>query len=92
MRWAEHVAYTGEGREVYRVLVRKHEGKRPFGRRRSRWKDGTKKDLGEIVREGVRWIHLAQDSYGWWALVMNLLIAAPLSYLVTGLVKCLSYS
>jgi len=27
MRWAEHVAYMGEGRDVYRVLVGKPEGK-----------------------------------------------------------------
>ena len=32
MRWAGHVARMGEGRGVYRVLVGKHEGKRPLGR------------------------------------------------------------
>jgi hypothetical protein len=31
MRWAGHVARMGEGRGVYRVLVGKHEGKRPLG-------------------------------------------------------------
>jgi len=31
MRWAAHVACMGEGRGVYRVLVGKREGKRPFG-------------------------------------------------------------
>ena len=36
MRWAEHVARMGEGREVYRVLVGKPEGKRPLGRPRRR--------------------------------------------------------
>jgi len=34
MRWAGHVARMGEERGVYRVLVRKPEGKRPLGRRR----------------------------------------------------------
>ena len=34
MRWAGHVAGMGEG--VYRVLVRKPEGKRPLGRPRRR--------------------------------------------------------
>jgi hypothetical protein len=29
----------GEGRGVYRVLVRKPEGKRPLGRPRRRWED-----------------------------------------------------
>ena len=37
MRWAEHVARMGERRDVYRVLVRKPEGKSPFGRPRGRW-------------------------------------------------------
>jgi len=36
MRWAGHVASMGEGRGVYRVLVGKLEGKRPFGRTRRR--------------------------------------------------------
>jgi hypothetical protein len=48
MRWAGHVACMGEGRNVYRVLVRKPEGKRPLGRSRSRWEDGIKMDLREI--------------------------------------------
>jgi hypothetical protein len=36
MRWAGHVAPTGEGRNVYRVLVGKPKGKRPFERPRCR--------------------------------------------------------
>jgi hypothetical protein len=31
MRWAGHVACMGEGRGVYRVSVRRPEGKRPLG-------------------------------------------------------------
>jgi len=31
---------------VYRVLVRKPEGKRPLGRPRRRWEDNIKMDLG----------------------------------------------
>ena len=31
MRWAGHVTRMGEKRGVYRVLVRKPEGKRPLG-------------------------------------------------------------
>jgi len=34
MRWAGHVARTGEDRGVRRVLVGKPEGKRPLGRPR----------------------------------------------------------
>jgi hypothetical protein len=35
----------GERRGVYRVLVRKPEGKRPLGRLRRRWEDNIKTDL-----------------------------------------------
>jgi hypothetical protein len=35
----------GEKSNVYRVLVRKTEGKRPLGRRRGRWEDNIKMDL-----------------------------------------------
>jgi hypothetical protein len=37
MRWAGHVARMGEGRNVYRVLVGKPEGKRTLERPRLRW-------------------------------------------------------
>jgi hypothetical protein len=48
MRWAGHVARMGEGRNVYRVLVGKPEGKRTLERPTRRWEDGFKMDLGEI--------------------------------------------
>jgi hypothetical protein len=32
MRWAGHVARMGEKRNVYRLLVRNPEGKKPLGR------------------------------------------------------------
>jgi hypothetical protein len=38
----------GEGRNVYRVLVGKLEGKRPLERPRRRWEDGIKMVLREI--------------------------------------------
>jgi hypothetical protein len=38
----------GEGRNVYRVLVGKPEGKRLLGSSRRRWEDGIKMDLREI--------------------------------------------
>jgi hypothetical protein len=37
----------GEGRNVYRVLVGKPEGKRSLERQRRRWEDGLKMDLRE---------------------------------------------
>jgi hypothetical protein len=48
MRWAGHVARVGEGRNVYRVLVGKPEGKKQLERPRRRREDGIKMDLREI--------------------------------------------
>jgi hypothetical protein len=53
----------GEKRNVYRLLVRKAEGKRPLGRTRRRWIDNIKMDLLEIGLSVVDWIGLAQDRY-----------------------------
>jgi hypothetical protein len=81
MRWAGHVARMGEGRNVYRVLVGKPEGKRPLERPRYRWEDGIKTDVREIGW-GVEWIQLAQDRDRWRAVVsavMNLRVLAPRS-------------
>ena len=69
MRWAGHVARMGEGRGVYRVLVGKHEGKRPLGRPRCRWKDNIRMDLREVGCGCVDWMELAQDKDRWRALV-----------------------
>jgi len=38
----------GWRRGVYRVLVRKLEGKRPLGRARLRWEDNIKMDLHKV--------------------------------------------
>jgi len=38
----------GERRGVYRVLVRKPEGKIQFGRPRRRWEHNIKKDIQEV--------------------------------------------
>jgi hypothetical protein len=69
MMWAEHVARIWEKRNVYRLLVRKPEEKRPLGRPRRRWMDDIKMDLIEIGLSVVNWIGLAQDKYSWRALV-----------------------
>jgi len=68
MRWAGHVARVGEGRDVYRVLVGKPEGKSPLGRPRRRWEDNIEMDLRE-VGGGGDWMELAQDRDRWRALV-----------------------
>jgi hypothetical protein len=82
-RWAGHVARMGKGRNVYRVLVGKPEGKRPLGRPRRRWEDGIRVGLKQIGwGGGVEWIELAQDTDRWRAVVsavMNLRVLAPRS-------------
>jgi hypothetical protein len=75
MKWAGHVARMGEKTNSYRLLVGKPEGKRLLGRPRRRWIDNIKMDLLEMGWSVVGWIGLAQDRYGWGALVnaiMNL--------------------
>jgi len=50
------VAHIGEGRIIYRILVGRHEGKRPLGRPRHRWEGNIKMDLREIGIDGANWI------------------------------------
>jgi hypothetical protein len=51
----------GEGRNLYRFLVRKPEGRRPLGRPRRKCEDGFKMDLEEIgwgVWSGFTWLRI----------------------------------
>jgi hypothetical protein len=73
MRWAGHVARTGEKRNVYRLLVGNPEGMRPLGRPRRRWIGNIKMYLLEIGVNVVDWIGLAQDRYRWRALVNSVM-------------------
>ena len=75
MRWAGHVARTGEERMVYRFLVGKPEGKRLLERPRRRWVDNIRMDLQDVGCGYVDWTGLAQDRDRWRTLlsvVMNL--------------------
>jgi hypothetical protein len=65
MKWVGHVAWLGEERGVYRVLVGKPEGKRPPGRPRRRWEDNIRMDLLEAGCRGMDWIGLAKDTDRW---------------------------
>jgi hypothetical protein len=72
----------GEERNMYRVLMRKPEGKRPLERPRRRWEDGIRMDLRYIGWGSADWIQLAQDRDRWRAVVntvMNLRVMAPRS-------------
>jgi hypothetical protein len=73
VRWVGHGACMGEGKDDYRILVGRPEGRRPLGRPRHR--------KGIILKwiskkwDGVDWIELAEDKDKWRALVnavMNL--------------------
>jgi hypothetical protein len=68
MIWTGHVASMEEMRNSQKIWVRKPEGKRPRVRPRRRWEDNIKMDPGDIGRDGVEWLHLAQDRNQWRAL------------------------
>jgi hypothetical protein len=59
----------GEGRDVYRVLVGRPEGKRPLGRPRRRWEGNIKMIHWEVGINVANWILMAQDKIRWQAFV-----------------------
>ena len=60
MRWAGNVVGMGERRgRPYRVLVGKPEGKRTFGKPRSRW-IRVKRIFKKVGCGGVGWIDVAK--------------------------------
>jgi hypothetical protein len=56
-----HIAHTDDLRNACRILVRKLDGERPFGRPRRRREVNIRMNVREIGWEIVDWIHLAQD-------------------------------
>ena len=63
----------GEKRGVYRFLVGKPEGNRPFGKPRRRWEDDINMDLQEVGRGCRDWIELTEDRYRW-RTILNVMI------------------
>jgi hypothetical protein len=61
MRWAGHVARVGEGRNVYRVLVGRPEGKKPLENQGVDWRMGSKQTFGRLVAgvwRGFTWLRI----------------------------------
>jgi hypothetical protein len=56
IRWAENVAWMGEMRNAYKILVSKPEDKTPFRRPSHRWEDNIRMGIREIGWEAVDWI------------------------------------
>jgi hypothetical protein len=60
MRWAGHVARTGDKTGTYRVFVGRPEGKRPLERPTRRWEENFNLDNQEVgLGGGMDWIDLA---------------------------------
>jgi hypothetical protein len=57
----EHVAYVGEMRDAYKILVTNLKGKKPLRRCRHGWEDNIRTNLREIGWEGVNWMHMTHD-------------------------------
>jgi hypothetical protein len=68
----------GKRRDVYRVLVRKPEGKTPLWRPRRRIEDNIKMDTEKVGCGAMDWIELAQDRDRWRALVIAVMFLGVL--------------
>jgi len=69
----------GEMGSICKILVGKLEGKRLLGRPRRRQDDNIRMDPREIWWGCLDWVHLAQDSDCWRALVNTVMnIRVPL--------------
>lgn len=62
------LAHTGEEGSAFRILSEKPEGKKPLGRRRSRWEDDVKRDLKKwYMKVWTEFMWLRVGSSGWLA-------------------------
>jgi hypothetical protein len=76
VRWAGHVAYTGDRRCAYRVLFVRHIGKKPHRKPRFTWQDNFKNGSSISDMERHELGILAKDTDRWRAL-MNVAINFP---------------
>jgi hypothetical protein len=59
--------HMGKVKKVYKILVGKPEGKRPFGRQRHKWEDNIKTDIRENgLQVWIGFIRLKERGQ-WWA-------------------------
>jgi hypothetical protein len=63
----------GEMRNAYKILVGKPACKRPLGGPSRGFEDNIRMDLRKIGWDGVDWMHLAQDTDQWRALVNTMM-------------------
>jgi hypothetical protein len=69
MRWTGHVLRIGEKRNAYKILVGRHEWRKPFEKPRRRWQINIRTDLRKTGWKDVDWMHLDQDRDQWQDLV-----------------------
>jgi hypothetical protein len=55
----------GAKKNAYKILVGKHEEKRPLGRLRRRWEEKIYMGIRDICIGSIDWSHLAEDRDHW---------------------------
>jgi hypothetical protein len=63
MRWAGHVARTGEERKVYKGFVGKLEGKWLLGRLRRRWEDDMDRGILNNLETNLSRCHFVHQKF-----------------------------
>jgi hypothetical protein len=66
--------HNATGRDAYRILVGRHEGKRACGRCRCRWEDNIRMDLGKWAKKMGDWMHLVAEDRDQWQALVNMVM------------------
>jgi hypothetical protein len=72
-RWERHVGPMRKKINVYSMSLGKPERKRPLRKPRCTWENNIKMNLRQIGWGGMDFIHLAQDTDQWRALVKTVM-------------------